>query len=99
MLPCAEEQRLPGRLRACAESLLHSSGLSCGRLVAGDAPLGPVTGRGWPLFRRLSRSVHGDTTGSKGGSLPLCTDGTVARISARARVVIGLDDAWSHGQQ
>lgn len=50
---------------------------------------GPAAGRGWPLFRRLSRSVHGDTTGSEGGSLLVCTDG----VRACARVMIGLDDA------
>ena len=31
------------------------------------APEGPAVGCGWPLFRRLSRSVHRDATGSEGG--------------------------------
>lgn len=51
------------------------------------------------LFRRLSRSVQGDATGSKkrggGGrrSLLVCTDGACACVRACSCVMIGLDDA------
>lgn len=50
------------------------------------APEGPAAGRGWPLFRRLSRSVHGDTTGSEGGR---CWSAQMACVRAcvRARVL------------
>lgn len=50
------------------------------------APEGPVAGRGWPLFRRLSRSVQGYTTGSEGGRCWFAQMACV-RACVRARVL------------
>lgn len=51
--------------------------------------VGPAVGRGWPLFRRLSRSVHGDATGFEGGGSLLCWSAQMAceRACGRARVL------------
>lgn len=55
---------------------------------------GPDTGRGWPLFRRLSRSVQRDATGSEGvGGRCWSAQMACVRACACVCVMIGLDDA------
>lgn len=86
MLPRAGESSVhAGSFRARAESLPDSPASSAVAWFAGWRSAGSGNGgRGWPLFRRLSRSVHGGTTGSErgggGGSLLVCTDGAGTRI-------------------
>lgn len=71
-------------IRECAESLLDLSDSSRARqFQLWYAQEGPAAGRGWPLFRRLSRSVHGHTTGSEGGRW---WSAQMARVHACAHV-------------
>lgn len=71
-------------IRVCAESLLDLSDSSTPSLEVQlrYAQEGPAAGRGWPLFRRLSRSVHGHTTGSEGGR---CWSAQMACVRACVR--------------
>lgn len=96
MLTCTEGglfvQRVRTTVRARKVFLTCPVALALTEAQLWYAPEGPAAGRGWPLFRRLSRGVHGDTTGSKGGR---CWSAQMACVYARACacVMIGLDDA------